>query len=88
MKIILKEEQVNLLKKHPIFELSIVDVMGYIDYSTYYDLYPNYSSESEEDADYMYEKKETLIDEIDNMFWVFESLPNPIPIYRTIKVKV
>ena len=45
MKIILTEEQVNLLKKHPIFGLSIDDAMGYIDHSSYYDLYPKYRSE-------------------------------------------
>lgn len=76
----------NSPSKHPIYGLSIEDIINFIDKGNYYDIYPNYSEDYNENADYMFKSKEHLMDEIEQMFYIFDNLPDPIPIYRTIKV--
>lgn len=56
------------------------------------DLYPGYSIsyfpnvDSEEDDDFYFETKEIAEEYADEILGLFEALPDPIPIYRTIKV--
>ncbi len=87
MVIYLTEEQYNLNRKIQPYNLSYNDVISFFDYSSYDDLYPQYSyDEVDDDGDYMYSSKEALVDEIEKMFDTFDALPDPIPVFRTIRV--
>lgn len=61
------------------------DLIDYFD--NYKDLYPNYSEDSEYNDDYFYNSVEEAYEQVNDILEFFDSLPNPIPIYRTIKVK-
>jgi hypothetical protein len=81
---ILNEQYVNL-------EFMTVDyVMDKIINSndgSYYDIYPGCIEEENEDEECMFATKESAIKHCEFVIAVFSSLPNPIPIYRTISVK-
>lgn len=70
-------------------KLKTEDVFNLIQYhDSYRDLYPNYSNdENEYEEDYFFQSKEIAYDDVNETLNFFNSLPNPIPIYRAIKVK-
>jgi hypothetical protein len=53
----------------------------------WYDLYPDYSEEFDEDEETMFQNKEKAEQYADYVILTFESLPNPIPIYRALYSK-
>ena len=65
------------------------DVFNMIEYhDSYKDLYPSYSDyENEYEEDYYFETKEDAYNDVNKTLHFFNNLPNPIPIYRSIKVK-
>lgn len=64
------------------------DVFDMIDYhDSYRDLYPNYSDENEYESDYYFPTIQDAYNDVNETLEFFNSLPNPIPIYRSIKVK-
>lgn len=70
--------------------LSTEDVFNFIEYhDSYRDLYPNNNPEYENkyEEDYYFQSKEQAYKEVNNLLNFFNNLPNPIPVYRTIKVK-
>lgn len=99
MKIILTENQYNTILDeidvHKIIEpygVSIMWLMGDVDYEAYDDLYPGYNYTKPEDInddnkEFYFESKQKAIEEIDNIFFQFDNLPDPIPIYRVMGVK-
>lgn len=67
--------------------LSSEDVFELIDYyDSYRDLFPNYGEENEYEEDYYFSSEDEAYDDINETLELFSSLPNPIPIYRSIKV--
>lgn len=70
-------------------DLKTEDVFDMIDYhDSYRDLYPNYSDVvNEYEDEYYFPTKETAYKNINETLNFFNSLPNPIPIYRSIKVE-
>lgn len=50
----------------------------------WHDLYPNYSEEFDEDDETMFETKEKAEQYADYVISTFDSLPNPVPIYRAL----
>ena len=68
--------------------LKTEDVFDMIEYhDSYRDLYPNYSDDNEYEDDYYFPTKDDAYNDINETLEFFNSLPNPIPIYRSIKVK-
>lgn len=66
------------------------DVFDLIEfYDTYRDLYPGYNSngENEFEEDYYYKTEEKAYNDANETLNFFNSLPNPVEIYRSIKVK-
>lgn len=53
----------------------------------WYDLYPGYSEEIDEDEETMFDTKEKALQYANQVIDAFKYLPNPTPIYRCIKVK-
>lgn len=77
-------------KYHSNIGMSTEDAFDLIDYyDAYRDLYPNYNSngENEYEQDYYYKTEEEAYKEVNEILDFFNSLPNPIKIYRSIKVK-
>jgi hypothetical protein len=69
--------------------LKTEDVFDMIEYQdSCRNLYPNFSDyENEYQEDYYFSSKEDCYTDINETLEFFNSLPNPIPIYRSIKVK-
>ena len=65
----------------------ILDLLNSKIYFDYSDVYPNYSKTLEEDDDVMFSSKEKAVQHINFIIDVFNSLPNPIPIFRTLYAK-
>lgn len=65
------------------------DVFDLIDWhDVYRDLYPNYSGNGNVyEEDYYFQTMEGAYNEVNNLLEFFNTLPNPITIYRSIKVK-
>ena len=64
----------------------VFDMIEYHD--SYRDLYPNYSnSENEYEEDYYFPTKEEAYNDVNKTLYFFNTQPNPITIYRSIKVK-
>lgn len=83
-------EQVNntISKYFPNIGLKTEDVFEMIDYyDSFIDLYPNYSEDNEYGDDYYFPTKEDAYNDINETLDYFNSLPNPIPIFRSLKVK-
>ena len=55
-------------------------------HDSYRDLYPGYDSDNEYDDEYFFESKEVTYSHVNDVLFIFEELPNPIPIYRSIRV--
>lgn len=67
--------------------LSSEDVFELIDYrDSYRDLFPNYGEENEYEEEYYFPSEDEAYDDVNETLDLFSSLPNPIPIYRSIKV--
>lgn len=68
---------------------SIEEVFDLIEYAdSFRDLYPGYSEEENEyEEEYYFLSKEAAYEEVESVIGLFRSLPNPIPIYRAIRVK-
>lgn len=62
-------------------------LIDFIDSSSYYDLYPSYFQEPIKDADYMFKSKKGMDGELQDVIDLFESLPDPIPVYRVMRVE-
>jgi hypothetical protein len=59
-----------------------------IEYSdSYRDLYPNFSDENEYEEDYYFTSIEDAYDDVNKTLEFFNSFPDTITIYRSIKVK-
>lgn len=74
------------------YNVSVSDLLASIEYDAYYDLYPGYYYSKENDPEnenkeFYFNSKEDAIDAIENVFYQFDILPDPIPIYRVIKVQ-
>jgi hypothetical protein len=68
-------------------DLSIEDVFKLIEYSdSYRDLYPGYYTENEYEEHYMYDSKEKAYNVVGEILEFFNSLDNPIPIFRVLEV--
>ena len=63
----------------------VFDMIEYHD--SYRDLYPNYSNENEYENDYYFPTMQDAYNDVNETLEFFNTLPNPIPIYRSIKVK-
>lgn len=87
----LNEQQTNQVqsKYFPKIGLKTENVFEMIEYhDSYKDLYPNYSDdENEYGEDYYFSTKEDAYNNVNGTLEFFNTLPNPIPIYRSIKVK-
>lgn len=84
MKYILTRE--NLSKNwEPKFKIE--EVLDSIEIGDWYDLYPGYSREIDEDEECYFSTKDKAIQYANEVIDIFTSLPNPIPIYRSLKVK-
>jgi hypothetical protein len=68
--------------------LSTEDVFDLIYYyDTYRDLYPGYSDDNEYEEEYYYPTMDDAYNEVNNTLEFFNELPEPLTIYRSIKVK-
>lgn len=69
--------------------MSTEDVFDLIQWEdTYKNLFPYYSDyENEYEDEYYFESKNDAFADVNQTLDIFNSLPDPIPIYRTIKVK-
>lgn len=68
--------------------LKTEDVFDMIEYhDSYRDLYPNYSDENEYEGDYYFKTIQDAYNDVNETLEFFNTLPNPITIYRSIKVK-
>jgi hypothetical protein len=77
---------INILNEH------INDKVEYIldkmkDNYEAYDLYPGYSEPLDDDEDFVYNTKEIAEKDAEMIIDMFDSLPNPIPVYRSLMVK-
>jgi hypothetical protein len=86
------KEQVNNKPASKYFSnigLNTEDVFDLIEYhETYRDLYPNYSdNENKYEEEFYFPTKEEAYSNVNEILEFFNNLPNPIPIYRSIKVK-
>ena len=71
-------------------ELSTEKVFNLIQYQdSFKDLYPGYAPEyeNEYEEDYYFKSKEDAYNKVNDLLEFFNSFPNSVPIYRTIKVK-
>jgi hypothetical protein len=70
--------------------LSTEDILSLIEHrDAYRNLYPGYDPfhDNTHEEDYYFRSKEEAYREVNELLDFFSSLPEPIPIYRTIKVK-
>ncbi len=98
-KLIITEEQYKTIsetadvnKKIDPYGVSISWLMGDVNYDAYDDLYPGYNYTkpqdiNDDDKEFYFDSKEKAIEEIENVFFQFDNLPDPIPIYRVMGVK-
>ena len=87
MKIIITEEQFNNLINNEVFSIDyIISRFDATSDGDWYDVYPGYSKPIDDDEETMFISKENATKQAEYILDVFSSLPNPIPIYRTIKV--
>jgi len=90
---LLHENSDSLSKHFNNIGMRTEDVFELIEYhDSYKNLYPNYDNndsdyESDYDDEYYYDTIEDAYKDVNDTLDMFNSLPNPIPIYRTIKVK-
>ncbi len=79
----------SLNKYFPNIDLNTEDVFNLIDYhDSYINLYPEYDEyENEYGEDYYFPTKEDAYNDVNSTLNFFSGMPNPIPIFRTIKVK-
>lgn len=77
---------INILNEHITDKVEdILDKMkGYYDT---YDLYPGYSEPLDDDEEYLYSSKDIAEKHAKSIIEIFDSLPNPIPIYRALMAK-
>jgi hypothetical protein len=54
---------------------------------SYINIFPEYGDDNEYGDDYKFESRDKAIEYIDNLIDMFDTLPNPIPIYRCISAK-
>jgi hypothetical protein len=89
VKIIKEEVQKFLNQYYSNIGMSIEDAFNLIDYhSSFRNLYPGYDkNDNEYEEEFYFDSKEIAYQNVDNILDIFNSLPNPIPIFRTIKVK-
>lgn len=73
---------ISLFSKEDVFE-ALADVF----LSEWYDIYPGYSQPVDEDEETFFNTEEQAINFASIVNETFESLPNPIPIYRTLYAK-
>lgn len=69
--------------------VNVEEVFDLIEYhDSFKDLYPGYNTEFENEyaEDYYFPTKEKAYEEVTDLINFFKSLPNPIPIFRTIRV--
>lgn len=90
--IILKEEKTDIDKIIEPYGVSIRWLMSDVDYEAYDDLYPGYNYTKPEDAEnedkeFYFDSEEKAVEAIENIFYQFDILPDPIPVYRVMKVK-
>lgn len=74
-----------------IFEIGILpkDIFKLINYAdSFKDLYPGYNSDFENEfaENYFFPSKEKAYEEVEDILLNLKTLPNPIPVYRTIRV--
>lgn len=50
----------------------------------FYDLYPGYSEDVNEDESYMFDTEQAALDMVSDILDVFAYLPDPIPVYRAL----
>ena len=87
MKIIITEEQLDMVLDNRYFnEEYLLSRFLSTNDGAFYDVYPGYSEPEDSDEETMFETKENAIRHVKFIIDVFGSLPNPIPIYRTIRV--
>ena len=68
--------------------LKTEDVFDLIQYhDSYRDLYPDYSNENESEEDYYFPTEQDAYNDVNETLDFFSRLPNPIPIWRSIKVE-
>lgn len=90
-------EQIRKVVREILFEIfdsneiniSTDNAYDLIDYhDSFRDLYPGYSDdENEYEEDYYYPSKEEAERMVGDVIEMFNSIPNPIPVYRSVKVK-
>lgn len=77
--------------RYPKLGVKTEDAFTLIDYrDSFRDLYPGYEDDAawaDEDTDYFYQSKEGAYREVNDVLDILESLPDEIPVYRTISVK-
>jgi hypothetical protein len=56
-------------------------------HDSFRDLYPEYDEDNEYEDDYYFPTKEIAYEKVNEILDFFNSLENPIPIYRSIRVK-
>lgn len=87
---IIKEEIDNIFTNSVYFnkiKMYTEDVFELIPFhDSYRDLYPGYDFENEYEDDYFFESREVAYSHVNHVLSIFDELPNPIPIYRTIRV--
>lgn len=77
---------INILNEHITDKVEdILDKMR--EYYDTYDLYPGYSEPLDDDEDYLYSTKDIAEKHAESIIDIFDSLPNPIPVYRSLMAK-
>ena len=85
--IILTENKTIQSNYFPKLGMKTEDVFDLIEYQDYYkDLYPEYSEDREYGEDYYFKDRDTAYYEANSTLTFFNNLPDPIPVYRAIKV--
>ena len=78
-------------KSYAKFGLSTVDVFSLVNFSdNYRNLYPGYENDeyqNEYEDEYYFESEEVAYSEVNSVLDMFDNLPDPIPLYRTIYAK-
>lgn len=79
----------NIIKESQDIGISVDDVYKMIDYyDNYIDLYPGYSNdENDNGEDYFFRSEKDAYEYVDNLIYQFNSLPNPITVYRSVYLK-
>jgi hypothetical protein len=68
--------------------LKLADILKTYNWrDSYYDLYPGYSKPMKEDAECMFEDKDTAIADAEDLLDMVKGFPDPLPVYRVIGVK-